>query len=204
MFILDFSSGETCKNNIDYAKRMIDSIPPSDKAVVIKWQLFENIKPLTPLDRRVYLQARKYAKEKGYRTGSSFFDEASLAFLLQGNADFVKMAARPHLYKLLEQVPDYVPLVVSVPNYTWYSTIRQKYPKAIVLCCIANYPALAAEYENYFSHTLHYGISDHTTDWYLYKKYKPIHYEVHFCLDDSTGPDAAEFARRPDDLREVL
>jgi len=50
---------------------------------------------------------------------------------------------------------------------------------------------------------LHYGISDHTEGLYLYKKYRPKVYERHFCLEDSTGPDAVSFAIKPCDLKEL-
>lgn len=205
MFILDFSSGETCKNNIDYACRMIDEIPGSEKDIVIKWQLFENIPPLTPLDREVYLKAREYARGKGYKTGSSFFDKDSLEFLKDGNADFVKMAARPRLYHLLDLVPTTMPLVVSVQDFDAYNMIRKKYPRAKIMCCIANYPARVDKYWRTFPASyLARGISDHTDTWELYQKCHPDVYECHYCLDDSTGPDAASFARRPAQLREVL
>lgn len=204
MFILDFGSGETCNNDLEYAFRMIDSVPRTDKDVVIKWQLFENIPPLLPLSHEVYIGAKMYANTIGVKTGASFFDNESLGFLLDTKADFVKMAARPHLYYLLKHVPEWMPLIVSVPDFDWYVRIRQEYPRAIVLCCVAKYPANPTEYENIYSHALHYGISDHTKDWYLYKEYEPVNYECHFCLDDSTGPDAAEFARRPKQLEEVL
>jgi len=204
MIYLDFGSGETCKNDVKYAFRMIDELPKTDKGIAIKWQLFTDIPPLTPLDREVYLRAREYAHEKGYKTGSSFFDRESLDFLLNHNADFVKMAARPHLYHLLEHIPPWMPMVISVPTFGWYVKIRAVYPNATVLCCIADYPAVAAKYENAYGEALHYGISDHTTDWYLYNRYQPIEYECHYCLDDSTGPDAAEFARRPEDLEVIF
>jgi sialic acid synthase SpsE len=204
MIILDFGSGETCKNDIDYAYKMIDAIPPSDKEVVIKWQLFENITPLMPLDHEVYLSAHAYAKGKGYKVGASFFDEASLVFLLKTDADFVKMAARPHLYWLLDEVPPDVKTIISVQDYQTYAEMTKKYPHADVLCCVAEYPAQAVTYIQRFGETLHYGISDHTTDWGLYGRYQPLIYECHFKLKDSTGPDAAAFARRPSDLEEVL
>jgi sialic acid synthase SpsE len=48
------------------------------------------------------------------------------------------------------------------------------------------------------------GISDHTPNLDLWRKYRPEVYERHFCLDDSTGADAGPFASRPKEWREVL
>ena len=50
----------------------------------------------------------------------------------------------------------------------------------------------------------HGPISDHTTDFQLYNKYKPKIYECHYKLEDSTGLDAGEFARTPEQLAEIL
>jgi sialic acid synthase SpsE len=204
MFILDFGSGETCKNDLDYVYKMIDAIPPSKKDVVIKWQLFENIQPLVPLEHEVYIAARNYAASKGYRTGASVFDEPSLDFLLSTSPDYVKIACRPHLYYLIDNIPVDVQTIVSVPDYKTFGELTEKYPDIDLLCCVADYPAEPYEYIQRFGETLHYGISDHTTDWGLYGRYQPLIYECHYCLPDSTGPDAAEFARRPSDLEEVF
>ena len=204
MIILDFGSGETVKNDFAYTKAMIDSVPKTQKDVVIKWQLFEDIPPLKPLDRDVYLYARDIAERRGFRTASSVFDEPSLEFLLSTDPAFVKIACRPHLYPLMDKVPKGVPIVVSVGSISEYNAMRLKYPAAIILCCVAEYPAEEASYRQLFGGLLHYGISDHTENWNLYERYKPEVYECHVCLEDSTGPDAASFARRPKDLEVVL
>lgn len=203
MFIIDAGSGETCKNDFAYTKRMIDSIPNTLMDVVIKWQLFEDIPPLIPLNHDVYLYARDYAERRGFKTASSVFSDESLDFLLGTDPAFVKIACRPHLYPLIDRCGD-VPVVVSVAGLNEYNAMRLKYPKATVLCCVADYPALEARYRQWFGGMLHYGISDHTETWNLYERYKPVVYECHYRLEDSTGLDAKAFARTPAQLMEVL
>lgn len=204
MFILDAGSGETCKNDFAYVKRMIDSVPNTLMDVVIKWQLFEDIPPLIPLSHDVYLYARDIAERRGFKTGSSVFSEESLEFLLGTDPAFVKIACRPHLYPLIDKVPDDVQVVVSVASLKEYNDMQSKYPKATVLCCVADYPATETTYRQWFGGMLHYGISDHTENWNLYERFEPLVYECHMCLDDSTGLDALPFARRPSQLAEVL
>jgi hypothetical protein len=47
-------------------------------------------------------------------------------------------------------------------------------------------------------------ISDHTTSWDLFNKYNPEIIEWHYKLSDSIGLDAGDFARTPEQLKEVL
>lgn len=206
MIILDFGSGETCKNDAAYVKKMIDAVPPCNPELVfLKWQLFENIPPLAPLEHRIYQIAHDYAFEKGFRTGASVFDEASLEFLLKTNPAFVKIACRPHLYHLLDKIPDYVLRVVSVGSNRDFELMAKAYPDAAIMCCVAKYPAAFEDYGIFHDELMRKGgISDHTEDWRLYNKYRPEVYERHYCLPDSTGPDAASFAARPSDLEEIL
>jgi len=204
MIILDCGSGETCKNDVDYVHKMIDAIPASKKDVVIKWQLFEFIPPLIRLEIEVYLEAQRYGREKGYRVGASVFDQESLEKLLDAQADFVKIACRPHLYWMLDEIPRSIPTIVSVPDITTFMRMEDKYADIDVMCCVADYPAQPLTYISTFKDFLYKGISDHTEDWGLYGRYQPEIYECHYCLPDSTGPDAADFARRPSDLLEIL
>ena len=71
------------------------------------------------------------------------------------------------------------------------------------MCCVSKYPANTIDYENNLISCLRHGISDHTTDWNLFLKYHPEIYEFHFKLSDSTGLDAGEFARTPEQITEV-
>ncbi len=206
MIILDMGSGETCKNDFAYVKKMIEAVPDTLMDVVIKWQLFADIPPLTPLKHDVYLYARDIAERRGFKTASSVFDEASLDFLLGTDPAFVKIACRPHLYPLIMKIPEDVPVVVSVGDVEEFKGYYDAREDCLitVLCCVADYPAESKKYVDTFGGMLKHGISDHTEDWFLYKTYQPEVYECHFCLDDSTGPDAAKFARRPDELRSIL
>lgn len=204
MIILDLGSGETCKNNIGYVYKMIDAIPKTDKEIVIKWQLFTKVGDLLPLDHSVYVFAKEYAEGRGFKTAASVFDEPSLEFLLKTDPAFVKIACRPGKYYLADLVPIDTDLVISVGNPGDYEKIKVAFPRATILCCVADYPAEWVTYASRFKGLLHYGISDHTEDLYLWNKYQPLVWERHYCLDDSTGPDAASFAIRPDQLKEIL
>lgn len=207
MIIIDMGSGETCRNDIAYAKRMIDELyetglrAPID--VVIKWQLFADIPGLDPLDFNVFCKARDYAAKLGYETTASVFDVESLHKLRQTKPPFIKIAARPKVYRLIDLMPG-ERVIVSVQSYKEYRDMVGRDNVEEVLCCVAKYPATSALYENMFSGLLHYGLSDHTVDWYLYDKFRPRYYECHFCLDDSTGPDAAAFARRPEQMKRLV
>ena len=48
------------------------------------------------------------------------------------------------------------------------------------------------------------GISDHTVDFGLWNKHHPKIIEWHYKLLDSTGLDARDFARTPEQLSEIL
>lgn len=218
--ILDFGSATTCKNDIIYVRRMIDELAKVDTGkhnVVIKWQLFEKAinslpdgtildPPVQLLKPMVFSYAYHYAKEKGYKTTASVFDLSSLKYLLAFDIPFVKLANRPELYWLAEEVPRKTPVYVSVGSLT------QTIPKVLeghsryweALLCVSRYPASAAKYKNVFGHFLGHGISDHTTGFDLWYKYQPAIIEWHYKLPDSTGYDAGAFARTPEQLKEVL
>ena len=218
MIILDFGSGETCKNDIPYIKRMIDELKAADTGkhrVVIKWQLFAPDtlpeKVPVPLSLLAFDEAYNYARELGYETTASVFDTWSLSKLLKYDVPFVKLACRPGVYPLLG-VPWMVNgenrrpprAVVSVADGATGAMLKQQWD-VDVLCCVPDYPAYRNDYEDVFSvHSLECGISDHTDEWYLYREWNPTIYECHYKLEDSTGPDAASYARTPGQLREVL
>lgn len=199
MIILDFGSGNTCKNDIKAVERMIDELKAVDKGkheVFIKWQLFQDAPPNKPLEGRVFSHAHNYAQKQGYKTTASVFDPSSLKFLLDFDIPFIKLANRPDLYCLAEEVPKRMPVYISVRG-----------PEAMTqntLACVSEYPADAKKYEEIFGDTLKNGISDHTTDFYLWHKYQPKVIEWHYKLEDSTGPDSGPFARTPEQLREIL
>ena len=218
MIILDFGSATTCKNDIDYVKKMIDELKAVDTnkhEIVIKWQLFTEIlykgTPVPPLNRDVFNYAYHYARKLGYKTTASVFDKDSLDYLLTYDIPFVKLANRPELYWLAGEVPRKVPVYMSTGylekvKHNLFDEILTQYSD-ITMVCISKYPATIDDYEKeyvfYGGHAL-INISDHTTDFTLYHKYKPDIYEVHYRLTDSTGPDSGEFARTPEQLAEVL
>lgn len=209
IIILDFGSGNTCKNDEDYAIRMIDEL---DEVVrekgalkpIIKWQLFEKAGGNIPLAQSLFEVVYKYALRKGYQTTASVFDEASLQFLLTYDIPFVKIANNKSLYPLIEKIPRGAPIVLSHGmKLEGISNLLQ--PEDRFLCCISKYPTVTKEYEETFSpESMSAGISDHTLDWSLYKKYRPWIYECHYKLEDSTGLDAGPFARTPKQLKEIL
>ena len=205
MIILDFGSGNTCKNDPDYILRMIDELDAVDSRkheVIIKWQLFEkNIGENRVLQSWAFSHAYNYAATKGYKTTASVFDKVALKFLLGFDIPFVKLANRPDLYWLTGEVPRKIPVYMSV-EYEGDDEDMGVQPMA----CVSEYPATIADYEECFMFPtlLYNAISDHTTDFTLYHKYKPSIYECHYRLADSTGPDAGLFARTPEQLREVL
>ena len=226
MIILDFGSGATSKNDVTIVRRMIDELAAVDTGkhtVVIKWQLFTDCPPNIPLQLDVFDYAYNYAKGKGYQTTASVFDMDSLQFLLTYDIPFIKLANRPDLYWLAGEVPRKIPVYASVGGghgraIVLYGQEVLDENIDVLLSCVSEYPATVEEYEKWFTfdggdvkfppgfsggHALYY-VSDHTTDFTLYHKYKPSIYECHYKLNDSTGPDAGPFARTPDQLKEIL
>ncbi len=204
MIILDFGSGNSCLNRWNIAKRMIDSLAEVDEffQTTIKWQLFEDCHPNIPLDRSIFYDAFYYANDQGFKTTASVFDLDSLNFLLTFNIPFVKIANRRDLDWLIGEVPRKIPIIrsVALKDNNWnlyFGNVRN-------LCCVSEYPAFIDSYVPFGAANLTNGISDHTTDWTLYRKYQPEIYEVHFRLEDTTGPDSGPFARVPEQVREIL
>lgn len=200
MIIVDMGSGNSCRNNLDYAKLMVKTVAELDTrkhTVVLKWQLFEKAGDNIPLLRELFPKLHAYAWSLGYDTTASVFDAGSLEYLLRFDIPFVKIANRRDLQWLADMVPDGTRVIKSVDKPEIFQ------PDS--MCCVSKYPATMKQYEKIFpAEILSEGISDHTANWDLYEKYKPELYECHFCLDDSTGLDAQSFARRPKQMREIL
>ncbi len=202
MIILDLGSGNSCRNDWEIAKEMIrsiHSIDPKRQEVVLKWQLFEKAEPNIPLERTIFSKAQDFAWGLGYETTASVGDVLSLDFLLRFEVPFVKLACRPELYYLADRVPENIKVIKSV------ASVDQFTPGC--LCCVREYPADAKQYKKAFREPqLRLGISDHTTDWYLYKKYQPEIYECHVCLEHNVegNPDSGPFSRTPSELKEIL
>jgi len=220
MIILDFGSGETCRNDVDIVYRMIDELAAVDSRrenVVIKWQL-EKDPPwidrdgekvrVTPLKTGIFTLAYAHAYFKHYWTTASVFDEESLRFLLDFNVPFIKIANKPEKYKLLDKIPRNKTVFVSVGPGFDKETMQKLYPNVKFLHCISEYPADPTTYETGFGHALSYSISDHTAykgnDFYLYAKYAPYYWETHYKLEDSTGLDSGPWAKLPSELKHIL
>ena len=211
--ILDFGSGNTCKNDITYIKRMIDELAKVDTGkheVIIKWQLFIKAGDNIPLDPYKFDLAYRYAKEYGYKTTSSVFDLNSLKHLLEYDIPFVKIVNNRRLDWLIGEVPRKVPVYVSASGT---QTIRDKSEwfglsvyNGHIMKCISKYPADIREYEIKYHEWLNFNgpISDHTIGLELFKKYEPDIWEKHYKLPDSTGLDAGPFAITPEELKEIL
>jgi hypothetical protein len=210
MIIVDMGSGETCRNDTREIARMIYALKQVDTGkheVVIKWQLFESIPPLKPLTVFNFSLARQIASDMGYQTTASVFDDASIAFLLSEGVPWIKIAARPHLYHYVDDYPD-TRFVVSVahPQVTgiWDIFGDDMGHRARLMYCVPEYPATSSKYESLFGENLHVGISDHTPDFRLFRRYRPMTYEAHFKMPDSTGADSGPWARTPEQWAEIL
>jgi len=202
MLIIDFGSGNSCRNSLEEAQRMIDALANVDRQrkCIIKWQLFEKCGDNIPLQRSVFARAYTYAWEiYGYETTASVFDKPSLDFLMRFDIPFVKIANNEKYYPLIDMIREGMPIIKSVGSPEGFKD------DCTFLCCVSEYPAIIKQYEKVFKKgQLKKGISDHTSDWELYLKYKPETYECHFCLENQDGPDSGTFARRPKQLMEIL
>ena len=199
-FILDFGSGNTCRNDIEQVKKMLYSLCQADSLnheVVIKWQLFKEALPNIPLSHDIFDFAYHFSNRLGYKTTASVFDRESLAFLMQYDVPFVKIACRPDLYDLAQYCT--VPVYVSTANSSTVNGAKMMY-------CVSKYPALLSDYEQAFTkEQLSECVSDHTKGWALYDKYKPKVIEKHFVHERrADNPDAGFFAVSPFQLAEVL
>ena len=216
MIILDFGSANTCRNDKYYAKRMLDELKAVDTGkheIIIKWQFFKEAGDNIPLDREIFRQAYEYAAELGYKTTSSVFDKESLDFLLRFDVPFVKLANRRELDWLIGKIPREIPAYVSFGELCGELMTESYNEEFIALACISKYPATINDYEEKFTCTsggycyeriFLKHVSDHTTDFDLWRKYQPKIIEWHYGLPDSTGLDAGPFMRTPEMLREVL
>lgn len=195
--ILDMGGGNTCENSCITAEMMIKEVFKADSGkhdIVLKWQLFKDAPPNKPLDRDVFDHAYHFAKNYGYETTASVFDEDSLDFLMGYDIPFVKIACRPELYYLAYESD--VPVYISVSDNDIEPACDVK------LACVREYPATVEQYANFKS--LKY-ISDHTVGWDLYRKYQPEILEKHFVHFRNLGnPDAGPFAVTGKELLEIM
>ncbi len=203
--ILDFGSGNTCKNSKPYIKKMYDQLKEIDNnkhEIIVKWQLFQNAGDNIPLSWDCFNYAYNYGRVLGYKVTASFFDKKSLEFLLMNKIPFVKIANNRKLDKLIPFIPLNINVYVS-SNTPLYSDEVKKRPNIWQMWCVSKYPA---NEEDYLKMKLKQGclISDHTTTFNLFRTLCPSVIEWHYKLADSTGLDSGEFSRTPKQLMEVL
>jgi sialic acid synthase SpsE len=186
---------------------MLDELKAVDTGkheVIIKHQLFTVAGENIPLDREIFHKAYEYAKYFGYKTTSSVFDFESMFFLIGYDIPFIKIANNRSLDGLIKEIPENIPLYISVDNEVSYF-IKSQRVNTTVMCCVSEYPCEAHRYSEIFRDTLlKKAISDHTTNWDLFNKYNPQIIEVHYKLPCSTGLDSGEFARTPEQLSQIL
>ncbi len=198
--ILDIGSGSNLPD-AETAKRFIDAIAEIDSQqhmIRFKTQLFTDIPPNKPLDHGVFEEAYWYASDKGYDLTSSVFDIESLEFLLGYDVPFIKIACRPGIYWMIDEVPGGTETYVSVdgPDQAQWADVK--------LLCVPEYPATMDAYLTPLMHGHYDGISDHTVGLDLYQKTRPNIWEHHIKLPDTEGPDAGEHALLVDELRTIL
>ena len=198
--ILDFGSGNTCRNDKTIVKRMIDELAKVDKKrqCIIKWQLFKNTGDNIPLERDVFLYAYDYARKLGFKTTASIFDEESLCFLLYRDIPFIKIANNRSTYHLVDKIPRTMPVYISYDNEAYLPKCLGDKDEG--LYCISKYPANIEDYKEGFPAF----ISDHTVGTYFFRLWGTKIIEKHYKLKDSTGLDAGPWAITPSELKEVL
>ena len=204
--ILDFGSGNTCRNDMSIVRRMIDELKAVDTGkheIIIKWQLFKRAGDNMPLDLCLFDGAYEHAKVKGYKTTSSVFDLDSLKFLLNYDIPFVKIANNRALDWLIGEVPRKIPVYVSYD--TDVGCYENNGTGIETLACISKYPAQIWDYEEEFGDVTLRNISDHTVGLDLFKKYQPRIWEKHYVLEhDKSNLDGGLFATIPNELTEIL
>lgn len=203
MIILELGSGNSIRG-VEDVTRFIDAIMEvTDERPVLKFQLFKNEPPNKPLERGLFEFAYDYGTDNGFPVTASVFDADDMAFLLNFDIPFVKIACRPRLYPLARTAHAFgIKTVVSYPA----NAEMGKSSMVIPLCCVPKYPAEQYEYEKRFTTDwLRHGISDHTPGFGLYKTYKPEWYEKHIVMErDEGNPDAGPFAATVEELVEIL
>jgi len=216
--ILDFSSGNTSRNNKTIVKRMIDAVKEIDTGkheIILKAQLSLPDGINLPLDHEVFDYMYRYGNSLGYKVTSSVADLESLKFLLQYDVLFVKLPNDRKLDWLAGYIPRGMKIYISYGTCEEYFKVRMGEIgyNTMPLACISKYPATLEEYDKEFYLQLMglsgiengVCISDHTAGLDLYKEYKPAIWEKHFVLEhDSNNLDGGLFAILPSELAEVF
>lgn len=211
LLILEMQDGMMCKNDKDTVKMMIDKAienKPDHIDLIFKWQMYTKIKTyveIIPLKRDIFIYAYEYAKQCGYQTTASVFDEENLEFIKTFDVPFIKVACQTDLYDFRKKMwhlidPDYNN-IVSVENEDDYIRLLKDTHNTDMLSCIPKYPATIKDYEIAFSKmSLILGISDHTIGLDLYNKYKPRIFEKHYYVDGLESWDK-DWAIKPEEFK---
>lgn len=207
--ILDLGSGNSCRNSIDYAKRMIDVVADMDShrhEVIFKFQLEEVSPPgQLKLDRGVFSVAYNHARKKGYACTSSVFDYPSLSYLLGFQVPFVKIACAKENRKLVAVTPRGMPILLSMDAREFPPDTTGVVGHPEILLCVPECPAKLLDYPPLGQWENNVGYSDHTPGLELWNYYHPLVYEKHFVLERSPdNPDSGVFALDPSQLQEVI
>jgi sialic acid synthase SpsE len=201
VIILDMGAGDAHHNDIEYIKEIMAELPAG---VVVKFQLFKDIPGLTPMTPSVFMKAQVFGQERGIDVTASAFCSESLELITKlVKVPFVKIACRPELYPMIDEIPLTLPVVVSIdshPQLMAVATEHMQHPIAY-MCCVPKYPATMDEYWDNFTHAmLGRGVSDHTIGLELFQDHKPQLYERHL---DYQGPDE-EWSVTTDDVHWML
>jgi len=208
--ILDCGGGNNTKNDKAIVKEMMDQIYDlslkTDKELIVKFQLFKNIKNLISLDRSVFEYAYSYCVALKLGVTASVFDINSLYYFISVFPTFrtpsIKIACRDFLYNYIKRIPNSYEIFVSVDSTAKRNELKKLYPDknmSFLFCC-PEYPAPENRYRSLFYGNLSSGISDHCIGLDLYRRYLPDLYERHFILkhgdtDDPVGDNFCSTAR---------
>jgi len=212
MVILDFGSGNTCKNDYEIIAEMYIKlarvVPPELREhFVVKWQLFLDEQPNVMLTDDAYITAEAIGSWLGFKTTASAFDAKSIEFLMGSDIPFVKIANRTDLGKIAAHAENSGAKVYqSVPDVNSFYLLKRRHPDRQPMCCISKYPAELVDYREMFTaEQLSDAVSDHTVGMELYARYKPKIWEKHYVLEhDKDNPDAGAFAFTPEDVLQFV
>lgn len=207
-------SANTHKNDYDYYIKMMDELAKVNTGkheIILKWQLFKASMTNIVANKNLFRELAEWCWYNwGLKTTASIFDVESLEWLLKVDdgvpysLPFIKIACNPDYYWLVDKIPRKYEVYIS--RYSKYFTNHKDYifhydpyeDNIIQLECVPLYPAYITQYTNAIY------ISDHTIGLDLWYRNKPIIWEKHFKLPDSTGFDAGDWAITPEELSEIL
>ena len=208
--ILDVGSGASLPDK-ETARRFVDEIKAVDTGkhqIVFKAQLFMHEPPNAPLSRFVFADLYDYAIDQGYGCTASVFDQDSLNYLSEFDVPFIKIACRPDLYEMINDISGEHMVYASYypTNEQIVGSEGQPLAADRILLCVPHYPAQAAVYKMELMHPeIRFdGLSDHTVGLDLYRELEPKIWEKHIKLAGTVGPDAGPWAMLPEEVGVIL